>query len=453
MARGDAIRRIARAAAIFAALLVLFVAALTAVYALPQANVIAHAKDSLPLLRAEGVYHRPVLDDESYQLDNYTDGVMLDIAIANPGDSPLRAALAASHAAAGEKYGPIDGLAASVSGRRGVGGSYSYYWHGYQLFLRPALLFFAYPNIRYLNVMLMGLVLTATLLYLRQRVGILVAAAFAISLLAVGIYVVPLSLQFSSMVYLAILAVLVVVGLYGRGALASWDIEIFLVTGMLAAFFDLLTAPLLTLGLPLALVLALRSRSAETGGGPLRSMPLALGLSAAWAVGYVGAWVAKWLIASPILGIDVVRRALDQILFRTGMAKGGLQVVMALGQPLFDLIPLVRFATLSSPGGRFTAALFAGIGILGVAVGAWLLVVARRPRADIVRAASVLLVVPLPYVWFLVANNHTAIHHWFAYRIQAPVVFALIYFCASCIDLDRVRLRLRSRGAAPGGSS
>ena len=121
---------------------------------------------------------------------------------------------------------------------------------------------------------------------------------------------------------------------------------------------------------------------------------------------------------------------------------------MALRQPVLDLIPLARFATLSSPGGRFTTALFTGIGIVCVAVGAWLLVVARRPRAEVVRAASVLIVVPLPYLWFLVANNHTAIHHWFAYRIQAPVVFALIYFCASCIDLERVRLRLRPRRPA-----
>ena len=42
-----------------------------------------------------------------------------------------------------------------LRGREAPGG-YSYYWHGYQLLLRPALLLFSYGEIRYLNIILMG---------------------------------------------------------------------------------------------------------------------------------------------------------------------------------------------------------------------------------------------------------------------------------------------------------
>jgi hypothetical protein len=445
----EVIRRTVRAVGIFMAMLVVFVAMMTAVFALPQETIIVNAGDSLPRLRSETFYHAPVLDEGPYKLDNYTDALMIDTAIADPGDGPFVAAIAARNGGSSAQGGPIEALAASAAGRRIPGGGYAYYWHGYQVVLRPALVFFEYEDIRYLNVMLLGALLLGGTLYVRHCAGTLIASTFAISLLAVGIYVVPLSLQFSGVVYLTIAAVIAVVALQARGTLRAWEIELFLVVGMVTAFVDLRTAPLLTLGLPLAVLLAVRARIAEPDAGTVRSLWTCMRLSAVWGAGYGGAWAAKWLIAAPVLGVGVARRALDQILFRTGTGPGGNRIAMALRQPLFDLIPLVRYETLSAAGGGIKVALFGVVTAIMVAVGVWLLAVARRSRADVVRASSVLLVVPLPYLWFLVANNHTAIHHFFAYRIQAAVVFALTFFFASCIDLERVRLQLRSRRKTP----
>jgi hypothetical protein len=442
-------RRAFRVVGTFFATLAAFVVVMMVVFMLPQEAIVANAGASVARLRAETVYHFPVLDDVSYKLDNYTDALMIDTAIADPGDGPLVAALAARNGGSSSQGGPIEALAVSAAGHRIPGGGYAYYWHGYQVVLRPALVLFEYGDIRYANVMALGALLLVAILYIRRRAGALIASAFAISLLAVGVYVVPLSLQFSGVVYLAIAGVMAVVALHARGTLRAWEIEFFLVVGMVTAFVDLLTAPLLTLGL----LLALRARPAEPDAGTVRAFWTCVRLCAAWGAGYGGAWAAKWLIAAPVLGVGVASRALDQILFRTGMGQGGNRIARALRQPLFDLIPLVRYETLSVAGGGIKVVVFGFLAAIVLAAGAWLLAVARKPRADVVRASSVLLVVPLPYLWFLVANNHTAIHHWFVYRIQAPVVFALVFFFASCIDLERVRLRLGWRGTNPGGGT
>ena len=443
--------RTLRIPAIFVMTIALFLLAMTATYSLPQARIAKNLQKSVARLKAEGRYPRPVFDSMTYRLDNFTDALMLDTAITEKGKGPLFSALMGYHGNVVGSDGKADTIAAlelSAHEARPLPGQYAYYWHGYQLPLRPALLLLTYGEIRYVNLLCLGMLALIVLLWLQRTAGTLAAAAFFFSLLATGFFIVPLSLQFSSVVYVMLLAVLAVLFIAGQPYESRVDLEIFMVVGMTTAFVDLLTAPLLTLGMPLAVALIVRGRRSPRPDfrGDLFYTAR---LSAIWAFGYLACWAAKWWIGSAVLKIDVVGLAMSQLLFRTGMGKTGPSVFEAVVRNSQSLFPLASRSAMASVVHGWPIVLVAGIAIVALCV--WLFAFNRSPRADIARAASVLFVVPLPYAWFIVANNHSTIHYWFTYRVQAIAVFALAYFALSCIDFGRLADRIRHRPMRPRG--
>ena len=62
------------------------------------------------------------------------------------------------------------------------------------------------------------------------------------------------------------------------------------------------------------------------------------------------------------------------------------------------------------------------------------------------RAAVMLVLVPVPYVWLAILGPHSKLHHAYTYRVQAIAVFAVVYFFAASVDWGRVRWRSAERG-------
>jgi len=94
-----------------------------------------------------------------------------------------------------------------------------------------------------------------------------------------------------------------------------WDLEVFLVIGMLTAFFDLFTAPLITLGLPLLMLFLVRE-SVQEEYGMRTGVVDTVKFGAIWAVGYASSWASKWFIGSAVIGLE-----------RAHQRAGGLQVL------------------------------------------------------------------------------------------------------------------------------
>lgn len=447
--------RALRLAALYLAMVSAFVIAMTAVYALPQGRIMAHVRESLPLLKAEGRYPRPVLDkrQRAYMLDNYTDALMLDAAIVSTDRGPLYAAMGCFKGAS-TADDPIAALVQTAAGRRQNASPYAYYWHGYQLLLRPSLLLMTYGDIRYLNILLLSALAFWVATALRDRGGRLLAGTFLFSLVLAGFYLAPLSMQFSGIVYLTLLGTLAVLALDRRDALRQWGVELFLVVGMLTSFVDLLTAPLLTLGMPLAVALVLLGRE-ERASRAWRSLLLAAGLSLSWAFGYAASWVTKWFAASAVLHSNIVRMAGSELLFRVGARDERSRVAEALMANFLKLFPMVRGETLLKSGvvHDWLASPYVLLLPLAIAVALWLLAFNRKPSEEIARALPVLWVAPLPYLWIAAASNHSAHHAWFTYRIQAVTVFAVSYALLASVDFERVRSRLRLRPRGPGAAA
>jgi len=302
--------------------------------------------------------------------------------------------------------------------------SYARYWHGYTIILRPLLMLLDYAQIRSLNAAALSLLLIAVLYLMMQRRS---TQGCVIPLLLTAALMIPSSvaksLHFSNMCYVALIAMLVL--LTKRNAHSEWYRVYFLLIGMAVGYFDLLTAPVITLCLPLSTVLVMESQKPE---GRIRLQDV-LCCILLWGVGYGGMWASKWFVAFLYDGMDFVTQTLmPSIAFRSSAVEHVSRlepVVMRFKQILS--VPVTKMFA-------FVLCLFTGVLALRTAISCRF--------ADLPWHLLFVLVALIPFGWTFVMSNHSYIH-FFTYRTFAPVFYVVpVAFCAYAANDRRLDERV-----------
>ena len=440
--------RFARLVAIFAGAIALFSVLMILTYALPSARIESHVAESVPQLKADGLAYTPMFRSQAYLVDTFTDAIMLDIALRQDRDI-VDAAFGGYHGsveAEREWSDPIGALELAASGNRFREHEYARYWHGYLVFLRPALMFLDYGEIRYLNVLTLGALAIALASLMSRKIGGPAAGMFILSLLLTGFYITPFSIQLSTMPYLMLVACLALVAFTDEAWFRHADIEFFLIVGMLTSFLDLLTAPLLTLGMPLSIALLMRVRQ---GTSTRDNWVFTGSVIVSWCLGYLGAWLAKWALAWVALDSNQIAIAARQVAVRTGVGGGPSQILGAVWRnvrllfPLFvnDGVGLVDGLVLNP---RFLPLVF--LGVLAICT----LILFRKPWPEFRRYSPLVAPLILPYLWFAVASNHSGLHPWMTYRIQAMAILAAAILSLGLFDCEKFRAIGSGRGHTAG---
>lgn len=383
---------------------------MTCVYILPTGRMLTQADRSLPIFENEGTSFCWAPEEKSARLDGFTDAIMLQTAVYVRDENPMKAAMRNDRMEFSEgKLDPAGSLKQYVYGNRsGYVVSYARYWHGYLLFLKPLLLFFSLSDIRMMNAAFQLILAAGVLLLAFRKQGLRLALPMGLALLVLNPVSTALSMQFSSIYYLTLLGLLIM--LLTESWDRSWGYLVFLFLGIGTAFFDFLTYPACAVGTCLALQ-ALMSRA----DGKTRLLKT-VGSGAAWAFGYGGMWSGKWLAASLITGNSVMRDAVEQAQYRSGgevtAAEGGVSAT-------FGAVLGRNLGVLANP-----AAAILVLALLGLLV--WLLVT-KRCRFALERASLLSLAVAfaVPFVWYFLLRNHSLVHCWMTYRNLSAAVFAL----------------------------
>ena len=210
-----------------------------------------------------------------------------------------------------------------------------------------------------------------------------------------------------------------------------------MVVGMITAYIDLLSAPLITLGLPL-IVFILNEKEEGTGLGS--NLKRVIGLPAAWSAGYGLCWACKWIIGTAVLKINVLEDAIATASFRT---MGNEEYA---GGSLTDRIFAVsrNFQTMFLAEGKRIGILIAAV-IIIVAI-----LAIAFPKSDNTsrnKAVCIFIIGLFPYAWFFALSNHSIIHFWFAYRIQSITVFAIFAALGCLTDWKKFKLAVFGRSS------
>lgn len=292
-------------------------------------------------------------------------------------------------------------------------GKYSYYWHGYVSVLRPLLLLFDYSELRILNgaCQLLLVVLLTVLIGRRKGIGhilMLVSSYILLNTLAM-----PLALQYTWIFYIAYIGTYILLRNQDYFLKDSRYIYFFVCTGMLTSYFDLLTYPLFTWGMPIVWWIVMRQEQ-ENGRFWIRQV---VSTALSWITGYAGMWIMKWVLGSVILKENIFRAAFDEACLRSGI------------QEKYELFN--RLKAIYDNWKHYEYKVYAIVLI------AWLLWWAYRTlKAGWYRSTkryAYFLIGMSSIVWYLAFSNHVQAHHFFTYRILGVSVLA---FFAMILDSD-----------------
>lgn len=358
------------------------------------------------LLEKEGWYplateHKQEFSDYFHSfypdvMDNNTDKIMISTALDENEGNPLARAM--------NMYSEY------------LGYNYSRYWHGYVVVLRPLFCFLDYSQIRILNGALQLLLMCALAHLVWQKKGMRYAVLMLTSFVLLMPQALAVSFQFSWVFYVGALGCLVLIRKPDYWGESSRYIYLFTVLGMLSSYFDLLTYPLVTWGIPV--IWWFLTEKAPTGKGRYLERCVASGIS--WAVGYVGIWAMKWLLGSVITGENVIADAVGKVQEHAASAEGS----------SFTLFNRLEAAYTNWKHYEYPVYMLILIGWL-----VWLVVQSFRKGLHFRRSNfGLLLVAATSPAWYFVLAEHTAGHHFFTYRIWNVAVLAVLAILLQAVE-------------------
>ena len=200
----------------------------------------------------------------------------------------------------------------------------SRYWHGYASILKPLL---SCPSLHYGQIRALNMVVQLGLFSL-LCIGLikLNKASLIPIFVACWVFMNPVStlmcLQFSTCTILTFLALNFIIYYFPKH---DENLQhagyFFTIIGILTSYLDLLTFPLITLGLPLLTYFCIREE--KNNISILESFKKALFFCWSWCLGYGGMWAGKWVLASIITDQNVFLQAYQAIMFRTSTSHNG----------------------------------------------------------------------------------------------------------------------------------
>ena len=190
---------------------------------------------------------------------------------------------------------------------------YARYWHGYLVLLKPLFMFMDLGGTYVLNLILF-LVSTVAIGYLmNKRLGNYWRAYLLLVIVMHPINIIQ-SYQLSSVFYAMQLTMFL---LLLKNTKKEEDIlSIFVLDGIVLAFLDFLTYPLVAFAVPALTAYLLRKKSCIK-----ENLCAMIGRGFAFGLGYAGMWAMKWIFASVFTTQNVILDAIDSILHRTGVVE------------------------------------------------------------------------------------------------------------------------------------
>ena len=374
-------------------------------YHIPVEWMKENVQESAVILRQEGMYPSLVKGYSYTTLDNFTDTLMLNVATCEVEESTVYKAMMIPHT----YYDGIDWLEKVIEDTEEIEKQevlyYQRYWHGYLVILKPLLTIFSYQDIRVINGFMQYILLSIVCILLYKKLDIRYMFAFVATVFFLNPASISLSMQFSSVYYITLLCMIILLTQNKELEKKEERYELlFMGTGIMVVYFDLLTYPIVALGIPLVTYLSLNVENLK------RPMLSTVKLSVAWFLGYGGMWAGKWCMCTLLTRYNTFRNAFESV-----KARSSGNVVDAM------------ISNLSVWYNKSTVLICILIFVIGI-VGLFL----NRCRVN-KRILPLVCVGFYPFIWYAILKNHSTVHGFFTYRNLTVLMFSYLCIVIKCM--------------------
>ncbi|MCR4605721.1 MAG: hypothetical protein K5639_06955 [Eubacterium sp.] len=365
------------------------------------------------------------------KLDRYADSLWLNIAWHSDGEHPFSSAMWSSYTIlrrSYDAYGANQDLLETVRDDREENIEYLRYWHGPVALIRFFHLFTDIQGMYIINAVLI-FALYAGLVILMWRKNLLKEAlCLVVSVLMAGVFFVPFCFEYVWIFYIVgIVSILTV--LWGTKGKYKRLFTLFLISGIVTNYFDFLTTEILTLLIPLLLLLAIRSEN-ESDAIKYSSAKLSIKAAVLWGIGYCGMWIMKWVLASIVLGENVLPYVTGHISQRVGtssVSEGN--PIKALVSNIITILPV----NLGDVWAIFT--------LVGVIILICFIIIYKKKEVKKEYIILYGIIALIPYIRYIIMNDHSCVCYTFTYRSQMATVFAI-----GLLTLELVSERVPAHG-------
>lgn len=395
-------------------------ALLMACYMLPTRIIDFHLTQSLPLIESEFLNSETILGYPATLTGSFTDCLMLEHAVYHsPNHNTLEQALMMyrGESSAEDGWAPGESLSAYLTNKpmaREV--DYARYWHGYLVILKPLLIMTNLPTLRMMGGIAQYILLGAFLWLCYSKKIMPLGFSFCVSALFLYLFSLYFSLSLSICFYILMAAVMVQVKWHEQFIKKKWYLEFFLIVGMCTSYFDFLTYPIVTLGMPLCIYLYLNKNN-----NWLNSTKDIILQSISWSIGYLGMWAGKWIVTDILLGKQVIWDAVSTVLTRTDKVENT------------SLLASYKIVLEKNIGAYINwPFLLLGFGIVIIVLKLFVINKKRLQWKQILlQSIPFLLVALYPFLWLLATQNHAEQHWIYTCKNLAITVFAVLVWTIS----------------------
>lgn len=368
---------------------------------LPDKSIKMHIAESAPKMVEEGLYPQAIIRVEQCQMDNFTDALIMNQMYNIDHKHPVKSAMKMIRSSEkGRDWDQPGLLLRKVNGENLEDQHYARYWHGSTFLFRPLFLVMDFLTLQHILFIVSSILIVLLLCAYYPRAGLMKTIALALGFLLTYGFVMQFSMQFFPVLALTVIGSLLVVK---HKESTNFGL-LFFVIGSLTCYFDLLTTPLLTLGIPLAVMLSLKREDEFSFKDNLIEISKLILL---WGLGFALTFGTKWALASLILGQNIFSDAYEVSLYR------------------MEAEEFTRWEALTKNFGMLNLWM---ISIAAVVL--LLLSIINRLKISYKKVILFLIIGLMPYVWYLLLANHSYLHWWFTYRLQAITVVCLLFmFC------------------------
>lgn len=379
-------------------------------YSIPTGRAFASALNSVDMYGEDLIANWS--GDAIYsRLSNHTDSLMIMHALYRPYDTKIENAFLTPSPDYGLSQ-PENLVHYLYREEPLASADYARYWHGYLLYLIPALQFFDVGEIKTLMMYAQIILLTFVVYELGKR-----SKAYILFYCTIALFINPITtvMTFQNADIYCIMMIFMFILLKYNDWLSRNNryLYFFALNGILVAFVDYLTYPMAAYGVPLITVLLINDYKFKD------SVKIVVYNSFAWIWGYAGMWAGKWIMCDLLTGSDSIASALSGVTQWTAadMSVAGFETT-SYGFTLSYL-----FDYINEPPMIVLGLMIAVMFCICMYQGRFRF---KNPAGFLSSTAAIALVGLAPFAWYFVLRNHTLIHPHLAYRQLAVSIWALL---------------------------
>ena len=300
---------------------------------------------------------------------------------------------------------------------------YPRYWHGYLTILKPCLLVLKYEQLRVLNLYIQFFLAMMSLILLYKKLGIYYTYAFAIVIMIINPITTVLSFQHTNVYCTMLLTVISILLFNERLKQGNRYIYFFMIMGIITAYFDLLTYPVVPLGIGLIIYFALNKNFLSQAS--IKSLICnLLSKCFSWSFGYIGMWSGKIAVATILTNYNAFQDALNELMIRISHHDGH----TSYGQSI------TITDTIASNLHSFGAGAIKIVFIITFLYFLYIIITRKKKFLfDKFTFSALLFTFSLPFLWYAFVCNHSFMHVYLAYRELTIALFSLLAFVIESI--------------------